>query len=110
MPDDLLVFNGIDGATGTYLTPQLTPNDIAAIARGEKIDQAHLLELQDRKQRDQNKNLGVEEGIDYRNIAEAGWGAVYAQNIDPAVKEALAPLLQLRREQASEKKETYFRE
>ena len=35
---ELLHFNGINGATGDYLLPPLSPAEIVQIARGEGID------------------------------------------------------------------------
>ncbi len=42
-----LVFNGINGATGEYLLPEKTPQEIARIVLGEKITKDHLSELKD---------------------------------------------------------------
>jgi hypothetical protein len=104
-----LIFNGIDGASGDYLSPPLTPQDIAKIARGEKLDKDHLEELKERHMRDTVTVLGVEEGIDPTNLAEAGWGVIFAyeeRERVPAIREALSELLNLRREGAGE----YYRE
>ena len=112
MSTEQFFFNGIDGATGEYLLPPLTSEQVSQIACGEKFDEAHLLELQ-------KKNLhvkGIEpefapvEGVDPKNLAETGWGVIFAHNVDPAIKEALSPLLNLRREQATKKKEHYYQE
>jgi hypothetical protein len=43
--------------------------------------------------------------IDYGNLAETGWGLVLPADGDPAIKEALAPLVELRRRESAE----YFR-
>jgi len=42
MTEELLVFNGIDGASGEYLLPSMTPQDVSKIVRGETFDAQHL--------------------------------------------------------------------
>ena len=44
--EQLLFFNGIDGATGDYLFPPLTPEQVSKMAQGEEFDPAHLRELE----------------------------------------------------------------
>src|SRR5215210_4458498 len=38
--------------------------------------------------------------LDPRNLAEAGWGVIFGQDIASEVREAIAPLLRRRKEQA----------
>ena len=78
MSTDLLVFNGIDGASGEYLLPPLLPQEISKIAQGEKLDLAHLSELRWRYQQATQAHLGVKEGVDPTNLAESGWGVIFA--------------------------------
>lgn len=41
-------------------------------------------------------------GMDANNLGEAGWGVVFAPGVDPAIREALAPLIEHRRQQVGE--------
>ena len=94
MTGDNLYFNGIDGSTGKYLLEPMTPQQLSEIiVRGEPRDSEHL---QDLKQRHEftKTHLAPMEGVDPRNLAETGWGVIFAHNADPAVKEALDELLQ----------------
>jgi hypothetical protein len=105
-----LFFNGIDGATGSYLLPPLTPGDVAAAARGEPRDNEHVKELKRWLQGAREATLGPKEGIDPRDLAAAGWGVIFAHDADPAVRTALGDLLALRKRQSGMRKELYYRE
>jgi len=100
----LLVFNGINGATGGYFTSPTQPADFTQLllssppATAEQQD--HLRELQLRLNRDTQAHFGPEEGIDPKNLAQTGWAVIFAPNADPAIREALSPLLTLRKNQA----------
>jgi len=113
MSTERLFFNGINGASGEYLLPPLTPQEISKIAQGETLDEYHVKELKDRYARDTVSPLVVMEDVDPTNLAETGWGIVFAHEDReriPAIKEALSELLEHRREQATQKKERYYRE
>jgi hypothetical protein len=109
---DQLFFNGINASTGEYLMPPLTPEQVAQIARGEEIEEEHLIELQ--KKDAQVKGIETEfapiEGVDPKNLAETGWGVIFDHKVDEAIKDALSPLLKLRKEQATKKCEHYYKE
>ena len=101
MSEKLLHFNGINGATGDYGLPPMTGADLAAFIRGEAKPE-NLNELRFRHNQKTEKTLGVKEGVDPKNLNEAGWGIIFAHDADPAVKEALTDLIALRKEQAGE--------
>ena len=110
MTPDRLVFNGINGVSGDYLLPPLTPQQIAAVAQREPQDEQHLRELKWWYQRVTQATLGPKEGIDPKHLAETGWGVIFAHDADPAIREALSELLALRRKQAAQQYEHYYQE
>lgn len=110
VPAGHLFLNGVDGATGGYLAPPPTVADVAAAARGEAPDADHLRELALKRRLAREAVLGVREGVDPADLASAGWGVVFAHDADPAVREALAPLLALRRGQAAARDPRRYRE
>jgi hypothetical protein len=109
---DLLYFNGINGATGKYELPPLRAQDVASIALGEELDPEHVKELVDWNHHVKAVSKGPKAGIDPKNLAETGWGIIFAHGDEraPAIREALGKLLELRREQATRQKERYYRE
>lgn len=114
-----LVFNGINGATGDYLLAPKTPEEITAMILGEDErrqadaeETKHVRQLEQRHQDRVEKQLGPMAGIDPKNLAETGWGIIFAAADDdaPRIKEALGELLEHRREQATQEKEHRYRE
>jgi hypothetical protein len=104
--EDLLVFNGIDATTGEYLT-RTTDAQLAAIAQGRDPEAAtgeHLDELRNRSQQQQFVYA------DTKDLAQTGWGVIFAHDADPRIREALAPLLEHRRAQATRQHEHFYRE
>jgi hypothetical protein len=107
MTGDLLYFNGINGASGDYLLPPLSPTDISKVAQGETLDEQHLKELKWWYQHTTEGHYGVKEGVDPKSLNESGWGVIFPANTDPAVREALNELLYFRREQAGSRFHEY---
>jgi hypothetical protein len=134
MSEELLYFNGINGATGEYglaltneeLVDQIIHRetyeelkdktekglrirrlDIQRALNGD-VTAAEREKLQKELQQVEAKlvelgyHLAVIERVDPMNLAQAGWGVIFAQNADPAIKEALSDLLKLRQAQAGD--------
>ncbi|MCS6993989.1 MAG: C25 family cysteine peptidase [Anaerolineales bacterium] len=114
----LLFPNGIDAETGGPIDGDLviTTELIAKVARGHKLTPEDLRDAKLRKAIDEQKSdhFGVAEGIDDTNLAETGWAVIFPASLPQksvdAIKEALKPLLDLRREQAAARNETFYKE
>jgi hypothetical protein len=110
MGPEPIVANGLDGATGEYLLPPLTPEELSAVARGEPQDPRQAGELRQWWQRVSQPHFAPVEGADPRDLAQTGWGIVFAHNADPEIRNALAPLLEHRRKQAAQVNERFYQE
>jgi hypothetical protein len=108
----LLWFNGLDGRRGSYLLPPVPPRDLADFVCGAAVDPARIRELQAWVARGEGKaRRGLKEGLDPAKLEEAGWGVIFPSSADvEPLREALAPLLDLRRAQAGKRQERFFRE
>lgn len=103
MTEELLYFNGVNGDTGDYDLDPMTAARLFDVLRGA-AEPENIKELKYRVQWETEAHLGVGEGIDPTKIEEAGWGVIFPADPEgkfvPAVKAALKPLLDRRREQA----------
>lgn len=92
--DDLFVFNGLDGRTGEYLLPAMSAERVAELARrfasaaGEPVGRRPV------------PLRALRDHIDPRSLAESGWAVLMAHDADPALREALRPLLEHRAAEA----------
>ncbi len=105
-----LMINGVNGATGDYLLPGMTPRQISRIARGETLDKELIKELKLWTEYMKQKTLGPVAGVNPMNLAEAGWGVIFGHGADPAVRDALGELLKHRQERAGCVHEHYYKE
>lgn len=110
--ETLLCFNGIDGRNGGYLLSPAPARHLADLACGATVDRARVRELQAWVARGEGKaRRGLKEGLDPCKLDEAGWGVIFPRSTDSGpLREALAPLLDLRRAQAGKRRERFFRE
>lgn len=105
-----LCFNGIDGASGAYLLPPISAARFAQVLAGGPRDTAQVRELRDWYERCSSSHFGPAEGVDPRKLEESGWGIIFSHNADPALREALQPLLEHRRRLATARDERLYRE
>lgn len=109
--DGLFVFNGLDAARGGYLLKPMTPDRVLGLAQGEQPDDEESREeAKDKWEATKIRDFRPQEGVDPKKLAESGWGVIFTADADPAIREALKPLIDLRREQASAIKEHRFRD
>jgi hypothetical protein len=116
---ELCCFNGIDGSTGDYLSPSVTPEELARRAFGGRLDQRpdeqveaalrnKLRFFHDRSTQDE---FGPTEGVDPTDLAQTGWGVIFAardRDESGAVREALGELLALRKRQCGPRYREYL--
>lgn len=94
----LLHFSGLQGETGAYAVPPSPPRNLLTRARGKAIDREDARDLHEWTARGARGLLAG----DPRDLAQAGWGVIFTQSDEKeidAVREALKPLLDLRRQQ-----------
>ena len=107
---DLLFFNGINGSTGDYLLPPMTPEQLSRIALSERFDEDQLEDIELKIRQKKETGFAPIEGVDPKDLAQTGWGVIFAYQADPAIREALSELLDHRKKQATEKHEHYYKE
>jgi hypothetical protein len=88
---DMPVPFGVEAETGAT-RPPLTEQDLGLISG----DPQSVLERSKKE-----AHLAIVPTIDGKNLADAGWGIVFPATIDPAIKAALQPLIELRQKQAN---------
>ena len=110
MSGNNLCFNGVNGATGGYLLEPMSATQVVSIALGETIDSRQRKDLRRWTDIQTEHNFEAVAGIDPCKLEETGWGVIFAHNADPAIREALSPLLDLRKTQASIKDGAWYKE
>lgn len=91
---DLLYFNGINGRTGESLYSPMSLQELLAGLRTSP----------------KSMERAMVPGVDPKDLAETGWAVVFHENESSDVYEALRPLLELRRMQASRRFGRLYRE
>ncbi len=98
-----LSFLGRLGRTGSPLLPPLTQAELGKIALRSPIDPGLLEEVRKFLSALTPDDPHRDPGLQFReprDLAETGWGVVFAKDTPAKVRRALGPLLELRKEQA----------
>jgi hypothetical protein len=102
IPEDELVFNGVDADSGSYLFARTRLEQVARVIRAQQPDPEHVANLEARERAETEKKLTLAFGRNPTRLDEAGWALVVADDIGPEIVDALAPLRDWRRQQAGE--------
>ena len=108
--DKLFFGNGIDVISGKPFRDSITSDEIVKIAKGESSDSFEVEWFRKwvRQVNEERYSLGVMHNP--LKIEEAGWGVIFPEKPNPAVREALSDLLSWRQAQAmSYYKELFYR-
>jgi len=100
---EMLIPNGVDGSTGEYLFPTLDLEAAQQYIEQGNIEEDTLLSWMKRQERAATtltKDLPPD--LDPNDPGNAGWGIVYAPELDAASKEALQRLVNYRRQQSDD--------
>ena len=97
--DGLLFANGVDATTGGPLLAPMTVASLARFATSAPADRADV-ELAARHRRATERVYAPKQGVDPTDLAQTGWGVVFAEDADPRIVTALTPMLERRHAQA----------
>lgn len=95
--DDDIILNGIDGATGQYLTPPISAAEAVNIARGRPADSLLGGWFRAVASVFKRPKLGLPMDVDPTNPARAGWAIVFPAGAPPELRAAVQPLIDRRR-------------
>jgi len=87
---------GVDADTGRIL-PSIDAATLASLTHGEK----NPAELNERAN-PEDISFALTGELDPNDLSQAGWGIVFTSNADPAVRAALQPLIDRRRQQVND--------
>ena len=107
----MLYFNGLNISTGDYLTAPMTTDAFVAAVQKQAQSQAAAAGVGDSVGAPQSvPTATAPPSFDPTKLEEAGWGVIFTPNADPAIYDALRPLLNLRKSQASRVKPQRYQE
>jgi hypothetical protein len=102
MGDQSIILNGINGATGGYYTEPMDVQEALPFVSHQPDGPETLNVLRNLHQQAAQPHLGLAFDRDPRRPEEAGWGIVFHESEDTAVRAALQPLIDHRKRQITE--------
>ncbi len=100
--------NGIDARSGNYL-PAPTFEELLASIRG--ADPEGMKRLKEHHGRiSQQQDLSPVDEVEISNLGSTGWGVIFAEDVQPQVRDSLMPLLKRRQEDAGSLYREFWRE
>ena len=102
-----MIFNGINADTGEYLLPPIQIDLFAKMIGERQFDPGELGELSNWLESIRQGPYGIAAGHDPMHLDQAGWGVIFPRACDPAIMDALGPLLEWRKSQAGEYYQEY---
>jgi hypothetical protein len=101
MSEETFFCTGIDAVTGDYVLPPMSATALSRVILAQpREDEAIVRGLRSWFDYIRQGHLGLIDGLTPKELAQTGWGVIFAHDADPSVREALAPLLALRERQA----------
>ena len=106
--EELIVFNGINGADGSYGFKPIAGPELAAVILGESgPDNLSQLKFKVNNAQD---HFGVRSDVEPDDLSQAGWGIIFPANIDSEpLEDALKELIDHRKSQMDESLFRIFR-
>ena len=100
-------FNGIDASTGEDLQDPLSDRQLTSRILGPRRDRAEEGDLRwwNRRYEKTSTDRSPAEDVDPLDLASSGWGVIFVESASDttAIREALRPLLEHRKEQAGDR-------
>lgn len=94
---DEIILNGIDGLTGQYLVPPMSPIEAAEIARGRPVESTLGSWFRAIVSVLRRPKLGLPMDVDPTNLSRAGWAIVFPATTSAELKAAVQPLIDRRK-------------
>ena len=104
---ELITFNGINGATGSYLTDPMPVEDLIEVVKHQTWGEDQWNDLRTRKFGEEASFRVAPQYGDGSELKRVGWGLIFPAGADPAqvdgILSAMDELVQLRQEQSGKR-------